>query len=156
MRVFLIATTACLLTACPKPPTPEAAATAGGANSKAADPTPATEAAQPPESKPPPLSDEDKRLIALDPSEITPELRRKRAYALRRQAMQDPNSPLARTLDDLQKASQNGEIDPNGGAASDSNGSAMPTFTVDGKPPTSGKGPAGTRMGPAGAGTPAE
>jgi len=154
MRVTLIATTACLLVACPKPPTPQAAATAADADSNAAE----SGTAQPPDSqpKPPPLSDEDKRLIALDPADLTPELRRKRAYARRRQAMQDPNSPLARTLNDLQKASQNGEIDPSVGAAADSNGSAMPTFTVDGKPPTSGKGPAGTRMGPAGAGTPPE
>ncbi len=141
MRVLMIATTAGLLAACSKPPAPEASSTADKADSKAAETNPA-------ESKPgpPPLSEEDKRLIALDPAELTPELRRKRAYALRRKAMQDPNSPLARTLDDLQKASLNGEIDPDR--------SGMPTFTVDGKPPTSGKGPAGTRMGPAGAGTP--
>jgi len=156
MRVILIATMACLLTACPKPPVPEAAATAASADSKATDSKTAEAQAPDSKAKPPPLSDEDKRLIALDPAEITPELRRKRAYALRRQAMQDPNSPLARTLDDLQKASQNGEIDPTIGQTTDAGGAAMPTFTVDGKPPTSGKGPAGTRMGPAGARTPSE
>ena len=145
MRVVLIATMACLLAACPKAPAPEAAATAGDAEQTAETKAPESKTAGS-KAKPPPLSDEDKRLIALDPADLTPELRRKRAYALRRKAMQDPNSPLARTLADLQKASENGEIDPNG--------SDMPTFTVDGKPPTSGKGPAGTRMGPAGARTP--
>lgn len=147
MRVVLIATMAGLLTACPKSPTPDAASTADADGSKAAKSEATTDPAES-EAKPPPLSEEDQRLIALDPAELTPELRRKRAYALRRKAMQNPDSPLARTLEDLKKASQNGELDPNG--------SAMPTFTVDGKPPTSGKGPAGTRMGPAGARTPSE
>ncbi|MGH1339923.1 MAG: hypothetical protein ACRBN8_00115 [Nannocystales bacterium] len=136
MRVLVIATMAGLLTACPKASPPDADA-GQSAESKATD-----SKADDSKPKPPPLSEEDKRLIALDPAELTPELRRKRAYALRRKAMQNPDSPLARTLDDLQKASLNGEIDPNG--------SAMPTFTVDGKPPTGGKGPAGTRKGPAG------
>lgn len=138
MRVVLIATMTGLLTACPQPPAPDAASKAGEAEPKEG------EAAVPDDAKPKPpaLSEEDQRLIALDPADLAPELRRKRAYALRRKAMQDPNSPLARTLTDLQKASQNGEIDPNG--------AGMPTFTVDGKPPTGGKGPAGTRTGPAG------
>lgn len=140
MRVILLATITALIGACSQPPVSEAAAetTPEAAKSNAAESKP----------KPPPLSEEDKRLIAMDPAELTPELRRKRAYALRRKAMQNPNSPLARTLEDLQKASQNGEIDPNA--------SGMPTFTIDGKPPTSGQGPAGTRMGPAGARTLAE
>lgn len=139
MRVVLIATMTGLLTACPKPPVPDAASKTGEAKD-ASDAAEAEVADSKP--KPPALSEEDQRLIAMDPAELTPELRRKRAYALRRKAMQDPDSPLARTLSDLQKASKNGEIDPNG--------AGMPTFTVDGKPPTGGKGPAGTRMGPAG------
>lgn len=124
-----------LAAACSKPPQPQPAKTAETTDdAKAAEPD---EDATP---KPPPLSEEDKRLIAADPKDLTPEMRRKRAYALRRKAMQNPNSPLARTLNDLQKAYEDGDIDPNQ--------KATPTFTVDGKPPTSGKGKA---QGPAGA-----
>lgn len=152
MRVLMIATMTGLLAACSTPPAPEDAPKAGKPGdaepSKVPEAKPAEVDTKADASKPPPLSEEDKRLIAMDPADLTPELRRKRAYARRREAMQDPNSPLARTLGDLQKAYEDGEIDPNG--------SGMPTFTVDGKPPTSGKGPAGTRKGPAGAETPAE
>jgi hypothetical protein len=130
---------ALLASACSKPPQPQPAAKeapqAAREDAKAA--APAEDAAP----KPKPLSEEDKRLIAADPKDLTPEMRRKRAYALRRKAMQNPNSPLARTLNDLQKAYQDGEIDPNR--------KATPVFTVDGKPPTTGthkgQGPAGAR-----------
>ena len=145
MRVVLIATMTGLLAACSKAPVPDTASKTSGASDVLEAQAAADSIAE--STKPPALSEEDQRLIAMDPAELTPELRRKRAYAMRRKAMQDPDSPLARTLDDLQKASKNGEIDPGG--------AGMPTFTVDGKPPSGGKGPAGTRMGPAGAGTPA-
>lgn len=140
MRVVLVATMTGLLAACSKPAVPDTA-------SKADDEGKVMEAeASKADAKSPGLSEEDKRLIALDPADLTPELRRKRAYARRRQAMLDPDSPLARTLSDLQKASVNGEIDPlNAGG---------PTFTADGKPPSGGPGPAGTRKAPAGARTP--
>lgn len=123
--------------ACSKPPQPQPAKTADAkGDAKEVEPT---EDATP---TPPPLSEEDKRLIAADPDDLTPQMRRKRSYALRRKAMQDPNSPLARTLNDLQKAYEEGDIDPSR--------KATPTFTVDGKPPTSGKsqGPAGARPDP--------
>ncbi len=162
MRVLQIAATIGLLTACSKAPARQEASEAAPpsesepaavvepeAKPSEAKPSPLSE-----EAKPPPLSEEDKRLIAMDPADLTPELRRKRAYARRREAMQDPNSPLARTLGDLQKAYENGEIDL--GGAGTPGASGMPTFTVDGKPPTSGQGPAGTRTGPAGARTPAK
>jgi len=61
----------------------------------------------------PTLSEEDKQLIAADPTTLTPEQRRKRAYALRRKIMQNPDSPAARTLEDLAKAAREGTIDPN-------------------------------------------
>jgi hypothetical protein len=141
MRVLLVAMLA--VVGCTKPPQPERKP----AETKPASADAETKAAEAP--KPPPLSEEDKRLIALDPKELTPELRRKRAYALRRKAMQDPNSPLARTLTDLQKAAENGDLQPPGKRQ-------MPTFTVDGKPPAGGAGPAGTRPGPAGSRDPAE
>jgi len=108
--------------------------------------SPQTQDADSTKPQPPPLSAEDQRLIALDPAELTPELRRERAYALRRKAMQNPDSPLARTLTDLQNAYYNGEIDPASGSK------AMPTFTVDGKPPTSGT----TKRRPAAGVRPAE
>ena len=44
---------------------------------------------------PPELSEEDLRLLAADPATLTPEERRKRAYALRRKIMQNPDSPAA-------------------------------------------------------------
>ncbi|MCR9160542.1 MAG: hypothetical protein ACE37F_27990 [Nannocystaceae bacterium] len=121
--------------ACSKPPQPQPAK-AAEVKQDAED----AKAAEPATPKPPPLSEEDKRLIAADPKDLTPEMRRKRAYALRRKAMQNPNSPLARTLNDLQQAYEDGDIDPNAKKAT-------PTFTVDGKPPRSGKG-----QGPLGVG----
>ncbi|MEM6291084.1 MAG: hypothetical protein AAGA54_07455 [Myxococcota bacterium] len=92
---------------------------------------------------PPPLSEEDKKLLAMDPADLTPELRRKRAYARRRQIMQNPDSPQARMLNDLQDAYKRGEMG--------NDGSGTPTFTLDGMKP-GGAPPAGTRP----AGTPAE
>lgn len=58
-----------------------------------------------------PLTEEDLALIAADPKDLTPELRRKRAYARRKQIMQNPDSPTARALNDLAEAHQAGEID---------------------------------------------
>ena len=60
---------------------------------------------------PPPLTEEELALIAADPKDLTPELRRKRAYARRKQIMQNPDSPAARALDDLAEAHQAGELD---------------------------------------------
>ena len=136
MRSTLLVTVVAALGACSKPPQPQPAA--GAKTAAAAEAPPAAEAEAP---TPPPLSEEDERLIASDPKDLTPEMRRKRAYALRRKAMQNPDSPLARTLTDLQKAYEDGSLDPNGTKT-------MPTFTVDGKPPTNGGKPP---MGPAGA-----
>jgi len=133
MRCILV-TALAALGACSQPPQPQPAAKARAA----AQAEPAPEAEAP---KVAPLSEEDERLIAADPKDLTPEMRRKRAYALRRQAMQNPDSPLARTLTDLEKAYQDGQLDPSGTKP-------MPTFTVDGKPPTNGS---STPQGPAGA-----
>lgn len=59
----------------------------------------------------PPLTEEELALIAADPKDLTPELRRKRAYARRKQIMQNPDSPTARALNDLAEAHQAGELD---------------------------------------------
>lgn len=61
--------------------------------------------------KAPPLTQEEKDLIAADPATLTPELRRKRAFALRKKIMQNPDSPTARMLEDLRKAAERGELD---------------------------------------------
>lgn len=87
---------------------------------------------------PPPLSEEDLALIAADPKDLTPEMRRKRAYARRRQIMQNPDSPTARALNDLAAAHQAGEIDVE---RKDSG----PWLSAPGTKPTSGRPPAGWR-----------
>lgn len=88
---------------------------------------------------PPPLTEEDLALIAADPKDLTPEMRRKRAYARRRQIMQNPDSPTARALNDLVEAHQAGEIDVNGGKGEGT------WFHAPGTKPTSGRPPAGWR-----------
>lgn len=94
------------------------------------------------EAKPeiPELSEEDKRLIAADPKDLSPEDRRKRAYAMRRKIMQNPDSPAARTLRDMEQAVRNGEIEPPNLKKKE-----YPTFSLPGTKPTSGKPPAGHR-----------
>lgn len=113
--------------------------------SKAPKPEPVkseAEAAAKAEAKnPPPLSEEDKRLIAADPSTLTPEERRKRGYALRRKIMQNPDSASARALEDLAKATKEGTIDPKAGK---SEGLILHQRGVEEKP-KSGPPPAGYR-----------
>lgn len=108
---------------------PQAAAVVPSADAK----TPTAAAPAIPE-----LTDEDRRLIAADPKDLSPDDRRKRAQALRRKIMQNPDSPAARTLEDLRKAADEGLIQPPGGS---------PHFevqrTADGRPPSAP--PAGTR-----------
>ncbi|MCH9682017.1 MAG: hypothetical protein K0V04_11325, partial [Deltaproteobacteria bacterium] len=58
----------------------------------------------------PVLTEEDLALIAADPKDLTVDQRRKRAYARRRQIMQNPDSPTARALRDLAEAHQAGDI----------------------------------------------
>ncbi|HWB73528.1 MAG TPA: hypothetical protein VG755_01210 [Nannocystaceae bacterium] len=93
---------------------------------------------------PPALSEEDLRLLAADPATLTPEERRKRAYALRRKIMQNPDSPTARMLEDLRRAHENGELDvqkPGEGAHFEVRGSGPPK---DGPPPAGTRPPAGS------------
>ena len=51
-----------------------------------------------------PLTEEELALIAADPADLTVEQRRQRAYARRKQIMQNPDSPTARALKDLAEA----------------------------------------------------
>lgn len=85
-----------------------------------------------------PLSEEDKRLLAADPATLTPEERRKRSYALRRKIMQNPDSPAARMLDDLEDAVRDGDIDPKGNGKGHS-------LSLPGTKPENARPPAGWR-----------
>lgn len=60
-----------------------------------------------------PLTDEDKRLIAADPETLSSQERTARAYALRKQILQDPNSPQAKALKDAANNIVDGGVDPN-------------------------------------------
>lgn len=85
-----------------------------------------------------PLTEEELALIAADPKDLTPELRRKRAYARRKQIMQNPDSPTARALNDLAEAHQAGEIDVQRKADG-------VWLSAPGTKPTGGRPPAGWR-----------
>lgn len=87
---------------------------------------------------PTPLTEEELALIAADPKDLTPELRRKRAYARRKQIMQNPDSPTARALDDLAEAHQAGDLDVQRKADG-------VWLSAPGTKPTSGRPPAGWR-----------
>lgn len=87
---------------------------------------------------PAPLTEEELALIAADPKDLTPELRRKRAYARRKQIMQNPDSPTARALNDLAEAHQAGELDVQRKADG-------VWLSAPGTKPTSGRPPAGWR-----------
>ncbi|MHC4990916.1 MAG: hypothetical protein ACYTGC_08035 [Planctomycetota bacterium] len=90
-----------------------------------------------------PLSQEEKDLIAADPKDLTPEQRRKRAYALRKKIMQNPDSPTARTLEELRRAALDGELEipediTKGGAKKDTRLEARkPSAPESGKAPAS-------------------
>ena len=109
-----------LVTACTtEAPAPSAKADAP-ANAKLEPTAPADAKAE--AGKVEPLSAEDERLIAADPKTLSPDERRKRAFALRRKIMQNPDSETAKMLEDLRRAADNGEIDAPGKAG------GMPTF----------------------------
>ena len=96
-----------------------------------------------PAKKIPVLTEEDKRLIAADPKELTPEDRRKRAHALRRKIMQNPDSPTARALEDMAEAVRKGEVDP-----TQPGKKKYPTLYLPGTKPNKGPPPAGYRPDP--------
>lgn len=116
----------CSLFACSGPadpaPLPAAPVAASSVTPKAADDgkaaandgkvslTPAINSPAP--AKEPPLTQEELDLLAADPATLTPELRRKRAYALRRKILQNPDSPTARQLEALRIAYEKGELQP--------------------------------------------
>ena len=66
-------------------------------------------AAVPSEAPPPALTPEEEALIAADPNTLPPEQRTKRAYALRKKIMQNPDSPGAKQLKAMQESIERGE-----------------------------------------------
>jgi hypothetical protein len=113
-------------------PTAEAQRAAVDPAAAPADPAPAEA------TTPPPLTEDELALIAADPKDLTPELRRKRAYARRKQIMQNPDSPTARALNDLAAAHQAGDIEVQ------RKGDGV-WLSTPGTKPTSGRPPAGWR-----------
>lgn len=57
-----------------------------------------------------PLTPEEEALIAADVKDLSPEDRRKRAYALRKKIMQNPDSPAAKSLQRTADALKRGEL----------------------------------------------
>ena len=101
-----------LLVACSKEVAPQSAAKDAPPAKTEPDPDPAV--AEPDKPAIPELTEEDKRLIAADPKTLSPDERRKRAYALRRKIMQNPDSESAKMLEELRRAAEAGEIKPPG------------------------------------------
>jgi hypothetical protein len=93
----------------PAPAATPTAETGASADAKG-NPTPAANGPAPaPE---PPLTQEEIDLIAADPATLSPEMRRKRAFALRRKILQNPDSPMARQLEAMRLAAERGELQP--------------------------------------------
>ena len=129
--------------ACTTETTPAAATKADPKVEAKAEPQPAAEDAKDAKAEVPVLTAEDERLIAADPKTLTVEERRKRAYAMRRKIMQNPDSETAKMLEDLRRAAENGEIQPGGPGGT-------PTFstrTAPGTPPAGTTPPAGSADG---------
>ena len=59
-----------------------------------------------------PLTAEEERLIAANPDDLTKEERRKRAFALRKKIMQDPDSEQAQMILQGAEALRRGEVSP--------------------------------------------
>ena len=113
-----IALAAALLGGCGGAQNPQTGAKEAPAEPAKTEPAPAEAepAATPDEAPPPkkaePLTDEEIALIETDPAELTPEMRRKRAFALRKKIMQNPDSPAARNLEDIRRKVESGELSP--------------------------------------------
>jgi hypothetical protein len=77
---------------------------------KQADPQPQPEPAPQKPADPNALTPEEEALIAQKPADLTPEQRVKRAHALRKKIMQNPDSEAAKALEDARRAAEAGEI----------------------------------------------
>lgn len=88
--------------ACADPPTEANAAK----QAEQAEPEPKPEKPADPNA----LTPEEQALIDSKVEDLTPEQRRKRAYALRKKIMQNPNSEAAKALEEARKAAEAGQI----------------------------------------------
>jgi len=99
-----------LSVACVEAPTRSAEAQPGQAKSE--QPAAKTPAVEP--SKPQPgsteLTAEELELLDADPKTLSPDQNRKRAYALRKKIMQNPDSPQAQALEEARAAALGGEL----------------------------------------------
>lgn len=57
------------------------------------------------------LTEEEVDLLARDPKTLGPEQNRKRAYALRKKIMQNPDSDAAKALEDAREAALAGQVE---------------------------------------------
>lgn len=101
VAALLTSALACVLACVADPP----AATDADA-AKQAEPEPAPSKPADPNA----LTPEEEALIAADTSTLTPEQRKKRAYALRKRIMQNPDSEAAKALEEARRAAEAGEI----------------------------------------------
>lgn len=58
------------------------------------------------------LTPEELELLDADPRALTPDQNRKRAYALRKKALQNPDSPQAKAIEEARAAAVGGELTP--------------------------------------------
>ncbi|MBK7826099.1 hypothetical protein [Nannocystis sp.] len=152
MSIRVSALVLCGLVACSGPAQPAPAATSATPTSPAtppAAPPPANDGKvnlmpavnSPAPAKEPPLTQEEIDLIAADPATLTPDMRRQRAFALRRKILQNPDSPTARQLEALRLAYERGELQPQ---LPDSSKSADTGLTLHARTPASTPAPTPT------------
>jgi len=92
---------------------------------------PAKAPSQAPARPAPPLSPEERALLEKDPKDLSPEDRRRRAHALRKQILQNPDSPAAQELARWRAMYEAGEI----ALPDDPKGAAMPHLSAPAKKP---------------------
>jgi hypothetical protein len=122
---FVVAAVLLLPLACADPPA-DKAEQQGDAKQAQAEPTEkeATPTAAPAPANPNELTADEIALIEADPKTLTPEQNRKRAFALRKKVMQDPDSPAAQALEEAREAALAGQVD---GSKPEDNGVVIPT-----------------------------
>lgn len=113
---LLLATLLVLPLGCAEPPQRAEANKVEGKQAESAEPAPAPASAPEAAAAPKPgsteLSAEELELLDADPRALTPEQNRKRAYALRKKIMQNPDSPQAQALEEARAAALGGELTP--------------------------------------------
>ncbi|PRQ04675.1 hypothetical protein ENSA5_05890 [Enhygromyxa salina] len=105
----------------------DAPAKAGADKQAEAEPEPEPEQVKP--AAPNELTAEELALIEADPKDLGPEQNRKRAHALRKQVMQNPDSPQAKALEEAREAAlagQAGNLGQPAGPTRNENGLVIP------------------------------